>query len=42
MEQLSQANQELMDKVHQYKDSKALIFDLDSTHSDTYGNQEPA
>jgi len=42
--QLEQANQELLDKVHQYRESeglpKALIFDLDSTHSDTFGNQE--
>jgi hypothetical protein len=42
MEQLEQANQELVDKVHQFRKSKALIFDLDSTHSDTYGNQESA
>ncbi|WP_368652261.1 IS1380 family transposase [Ornithinibacillus sp. 4-3] len=42
VEQLNQANQELMDKMHQFRDSKALIFDLDSTHSDTYGNQESA
>lgn len=40
IEQLEQANQELIDKVHQFRKSKALIFDLDSTHSDTYGNQE--
>lgn len=34
----------LLDKVHKFKESEglpeALIFDLDSTHSDTYGNQE--
>jgi len=42
MAQLEQANQELVDKVHQFRESKALIFDLDSTHSDTYGNQESA
>jgi hypothetical protein len=42
IEQLEQANQELVDKVHQFRESKALIFDLDSTHSDTYGNQESA
>lgn len=39
-EQINQANQELLDKVHQYRASKALIFDLDSTHADAYGNQE--
>lgn len=40
--QLNQANQELMDKVHQYRESKSIIFDLDSTHADTYGEQESA
>jgi hypothetical protein len=38
--QLNQANQELLVKVHQIRDSKALIIDLDSTHADTYGKQE--
>ena len=42
MEELNQANQHLLDKVHQFRESKALIFDLDSTHSDTYGDQEAA
>ncbi|WP_035210353.1 transposase, partial [Mesobacillus boroniphilus] len=42
IEELNQANQELIDRVHQFRDSKAVIFDLDSTHSDTYGNQESA
>lgn len=42
IKQLEQANQELLDKVHKFRDSKALIFDLDSTHSDTYGHQESA
>jgi hypothetical protein len=42
MEQLNQANQELLDKVHTFRESKALIFDLDSTHADTYGEQESA
>ncbi|QOY34228.1 IS1380 family transposase [Anaerobacillus isosaccharinicus] len=42
MEELNQANQELIDKVHQLRESKAVIFDLDSTHSDTYGDQEAA
>ncbi|MGG3750321.1 IS1380 family transposase [Heyndrickxia faecalis] len=40
--QLNQANQELLDKVHQFRESKALIIDLDSTHADTYGKQESA
>jgi hypothetical protein len=40
--QLNRANQELLDKVHQIRDSKALIIDLDSTHADTYGKQESA
>ncbi|MBB5175037.1 IS1380 family transposase [Texcoconibacillus texcoconensis] len=40
IEQLHRANQELLDKVHQYRESEALIFDLDSTHADTYGDQE--
>ncbi len=39
---LNQANQELLDKVHQFRESKALIIDLDSTHADTYGKQESA
>lgn len=37
--QLLQTNQELLDKVHKFRDSKALILDLDSTHSVTYGNK---
>lgn len=40
IEQLEQVNQEMLDKVHPFRDSNALIFDLDSTHSDTYGDQE--
>src|SRR5699024_12506092 len=36
----NQPNQELMDKVHHYRDSKSIICDLDSTHADTYGEQE--
>ncbi len=39
-EQLNQANQELLDKIHRFRESKSLLIDLDSTHSDTYGNQE--
>ena len=38
IEQLESANQELLDKVHKFRESvglpKALISDLDSTHSD--------
>jgi hypothetical protein len=44
IELLEFANQELLEKVNKFRESeghpKALIFDLDSTHSDTYGNQE--
>lgn len=40
IEQLNQGNQALLDKVHQYRESKALIFDLDSTSSDAFGEQE--
>lgn len=38
--QLNPANQELLDKMHQIRNSNALIIDLDSTHADTYGQQE--
>ncbi|GGB57443.1 hypothetical protein GCM10011409_38660 [Lentibacillus populi] len=37
---LLQANQVLLDKMHTYRQSDAIIFDLDSTHADSYGNQE--
>jgi hypothetical protein len=37
---LNQANQELLDRIHSFRKSQALFIDLDSTHSDTYGNQE--
>src|SRR5690625_3316379 len=40
LEQLNLANQELLDKIHQYRDAKSIILDLDSTHADTYGDQE--
>ncbi len=40
IEQLGHVNQELLDKVHSFRESKALIFDLDSIHADTYGCQE--
>lgn len=40
LDQLQAANQELLDRVHHARQSETLIFDLDSTHADTYGNQE--
>ena len=40
--QMNQANQKILDKVHQCRGSKSIIFDLDSTHADTYGEQESA
>ncbi|WP_033827309.1 IS1380 family transposase, partial [Bacillus andreraoultii] len=40
IDHLNQANQELRDKIHAFRKSQALFIDLDSTHSDTYGNQE--
>lgn len=40
IDHLNQANQELVDKIHSFRGSEALFIDLDSTHSDTYGNQE--
>lgn len=40
LDQLQAANQELLDRVHHVRQSKTLLFDLDSTHADTYGNQE--
>lgn len=40
IKKLNQANQDLLDKVHTFRESKAIIFDLDSTHADTYGDQE--
>ena len=42
IEQLNRANQELLDKVHQFRASNSIIFDLDSTHADTFGQQESA
>lgn len=42
IDQLNQANQELLDKMHRFRESKALIVDLDSTHADTFGKQESA
>ena len=40
IEYLNQANQDLLDKIHSFRKSETLILDLDSTHSDTYGDQE--
>lgn len=40
LDQLQAANQELLDRIHHARQSKTLIFDLDSTHADTYGHQE--
>lgn len=40
LDQLQAANQELLDRVHRVRNAKTLIFDLDSTHADTYGHQE--
>src|SRR5699024_9323768 len=40
VEQLYQANQELLDKVHAHRGAESLILDLDSTHADTYGDEE--
>ncbi len=42
MVQLNHANQELIDKAHQIRNSKALMMNLDSTHADTHGKQESA
>ena len=40
VEQLYQANQELLDKVHAYRNIESFILDLDSTRADTYGDQK--
>ncbi|NCU19107.1 IS1380 family transposase, partial [Pallidibacillus pasinlerensis] len=42
IDHLNRANQELLDKVHAFRKAQSLFIDLDSTHSDTYGNQESA
>lgn len=42
LNQLQVANQELLDRVHRIRESKALLIDLDSSHADTYGKQEKA
>lgn len=40
IDHLNQANQELLDKIHGFRKAETLFIDLDSTHSDTYGEQE--
>lgn len=40
--QLQELNQALIDQVRLARNDTALVLDLDSTHSDTYGNQEEA
>ncbi|UJF16043.1 IS1380 family transposase [Jeotgalibaca sp. MA1X17-3] len=40
LSQLQVLNQALIDKVRLKRNSTQLIIDLDSTHSDTFGNQE--
>lgn len=38
--QLQELNQAMIDKVRLIRNTNEMIFDLDSTHSDTFGNQE--
>lgn len=38
--QLQKVNQILIDKARTIRNTNEMIFDLDSTHSDTFGNQE--
>ena len=38
--QLQKVNQILIDKARRIRNTNEMIFDLDSTHSDTFGNQE--
>lgn len=40
VKQFQTLNQALIDKVRLVRNKNEMIFDLDSTHSDTYGNQE--
>src|SRR5690625_598411 len=40
LEHLNNANQELLDKIHAFRKAQVLFIDVDSTHSDTFGNQE--
>lgn len=38
--QMQQLNQAMIDNVQLARNTTELIFDLDSTHSDTYGDKE--
>lgn len=38
--QLNQVNRKILDKVHTLRESQVIIFDMNSTHTDTYGHQE--
>lgn len=40
LQALEKVNQQLLDKVHRHRKAKGLIIDLDSTHADTFGDQE--
>ncbi|GKV67489.1 MULTISPECIES: IS1380 family transposase [unclassified Sporosarcina] len=42
LDQLQAANQTMLDQVHRARQAQALIVDLDSSHADTYGQQEEA
>lgn len=42
IDRLQTANQDLLDRVHRARQTKAMIVDLDSSHADTYGQQEMA
>ena len=39
MKQLQKANYKLLDKIHNFKPPEEIIFDLDSTNCETYGDQ---
>ena len=42
MKQLQKANYKILDKTHNFKPPKKMIFDLDSTSFKTYGQQHGA
>jgi len=42
MKQLQKANDKILDKIHNFKPPKKMIFDLDSTSFKTYGQQHGA
>lgn len=42
IEQLQAVNQALLDKVHRLRKVAILLIDLDTSHMDTYGQQESA